>query len=114
MIVKLTEPQQINGSEISEIDLKLETLKGTGFLELQASYKKYHREYVPVLELDRGFQAFIAGSVSGINPEDLAELLVPDFVEVCTTVQNFLLKSGSPVTPPGGSLLVKQSLGLSS
>jgi hypothetical protein len=101
MIVKLTEPQQINGSEISEIDLKLEKLKGKELLELSAGYRKYNRgEYTPVLELDRGFQAFVAGRACGINPEDLGELLAPDFVEVCTTVQNFLLKSGSQAAPP--------------
>jgi hypothetical protein len=101
MIVKLTEPQQINGSEITEIDLKIEKLKGKVLLELAAGYRKYNREYTPVLELDRGFQAFVAGSVCGINPEDLGELLAPDFVEVCTTVQNFLLKSAPAVaTPP--------------
>jgi hypothetical protein len=109
MIVKLTEPQQINGSEIAEIDLKIEKLKGTELLEIASGYRKYSREFTPVLELDRGFQAFVAGRMCGINPEDLGELLAPDFIEVCTTVQNFLLKSGSPamsqqgvvsVTPP--------------
>lgn len=100
MIVKLTEPQQINGSEITEIDLQIEKLKGNALLGLAAGYRKYNKEYTPVLELDRGFQAFVAGSVCGINPEDLGELLAPDFVEVCTTVQNFLLKSGSPGAPP--------------
>jgi hypothetical protein len=101
MIVKLTEPQQINGSEITEIDLQIEKLKGKALLELASGYRKYNRgEYTPVIELDRGFQAFVAGSVCGINPEDLGELLAPDFVEVCTTVQNFLLKSGSAAVPP--------------
>jgi hypothetical protein len=106
MIVKLTEPQQINGSEISEIDLQIEKLKGKELLELAAGYRKYNRgEYTPVLELDRGFQAFIAGRVCGINPEDLGELLAPDFVEVCTTVQNFLLKSGSPAGAQGAPIM---------
>jgi hypothetical protein len=37
-------------------------------LELAAGYRKYNRgEYTPVLELDRGFQAFVAGRVSGYN-----------------------------------------------
>jgi hypothetical protein len=68
MIIKLTEPQQINGVEIAEVDLKLEKLKGKELLELAVGYRKYNRgEYTPVLELDRGFQAFVAGRVSGYN-----------------------------------------------
>jgi N-acetylmuramoyl-L-alanine amidase len=68
MIIKLTEPQQINGVEIAEVDLKLEKLKGKELLELAVGYRKYNRgEYTPVLELARGFQAFVAGRVSGYN-----------------------------------------------
>lgn len=100
MIVKLSEPQAINGTTISEINLELEKLKGRELLELDAGFKQYNKnEFVPVSELNRRFQIFVAGRVSGYNPEDLMELLAPDFVEVCTTVQNFLLKSGSPAVP---------------
>jgi hypothetical protein len=96
MIVKLSEPTQINGTQVTEIDLKLEKLKGKELLELSSGFKKYRRgEFMPVVELEREFQAFVAGHVSGYNPEDLAELLAPDYIDLCTTVQNFLLKSGS-------------------
>jgi len=100
MIVTLSQPTQVNGSSLTEINLQLDTLKGRDLLELDAGFKKYNRgEYIPVPSLDMRFQAFVAGRVCGINPEDLGELLAPDFVEVCTAVQNFLLKSGPPVQP---------------
>jgi hypothetical protein len=98
MIVKLSNPTKVNGSEITEVNLELEKLKGKDLLELESSFRKYNRaDYVPVPNLDIRYQSFVAGRVSGINPEDLAaDLDAPDFIEVCTTVQNFLLKSGSP------------------
>lgn len=99
MIIKLTEPTQINGSELTEINLEIEKLKGRELLELDSGFKKYNRgEYIPVPYLDLRFQTFVAGRVCGINPEDLGELSAPDLIEVCTAVQNFLLKTASPAT----------------
>jgi hypothetical protein len=99
VIIKLTEPTQINGTEYSELDLAIERLKGKELMELDSGFKKYNRgEYIPVPYLDLRFQTFVAGRVTGINPEDLGELLAPDLIEVCTAVQNFLLKSGPPQT----------------
>jgi hypothetical protein len=108
MIIKLSQPTQVNGSELIEINLAIETLKGKDLLELDSGFKKFNRgEYIPVPYLDMRFHAFVAGRVCGINPEDLGELFAPDFVEVCTNVQNFLLKSGpgaSPIQSPKPSL----------
>jgi hypothetical protein len=96
MIVKLSQPTQVNGSELTEINLELEKLKGKELLELIAGYKRYNRgDYIPVPYLEPGFQCFVAGRACGINPEDLGELSAPDLVEVCSAVQNFLLGSGS-------------------
>jgi hypothetical protein len=110
VIIKLTESTQINGSEYTELDLAIEKLKGKELIELDSGFKKYNRgEYIPVPYLDLRFQVFVAGRVTGINPEDLGELLAPDLIEVCTAVQNFLLKSGPPQTttvrvPPSPAL----------
>ena|SRR5215475_235981 len=102
MIVKLSNPVKLggmsgNGTEITELDLKLETLKGKDIIELETGFRRLYRgEYIPVTNLDARYQIMVAGRVSGYNPIELAEALDgPDFVEVCTTVQNFLLKSGS-------------------
>lgn len=96
MIVKLDQTVQINGSEISELNLELEKLKGKDIVDLETGFRQMYRgEYIPVLNLDIRYQAFVAGRVCGINPEDLGELYAPDFEEVCSQVQNFLLKTGS-------------------
>jgi hypothetical protein len=101
MIVKLDSPIRLPGigsngdSEVKELDLKLEQLKGKDIIELETSFRRlYKGEYIPVANLDARYQIMVAGRVSGYNPFELAEQLsAPDFVEVTTTIQNFLLKS---------------------
>jgi hypothetical protein len=92
--IKLTKPQKINGSEISEINLDLETLKGRDLIELENGFRQTHRDFIPVLNINLAFQAWVAGRVSGINHEDLLELYAPDFNAVCAEVQSFLLSGG--------------------
>lgn len=96
--VQLSKPTKINGTELTEINLDLGSLKGKNLLELETGFRQlYRNEYIPVVNIDARYHAFVAGRVCGINPEDLGELDAPDFVEVCTTVQNFLLSGGSPM-----------------
>lgn len=92
--IKLSKPQKINGSEISEINLDLESLKGRDLIELENGFRQTHREFVPVLNINLAFQAWVAGRVSGINYDDLQELYAPDFNAMCSEVQNFLLSGG--------------------
>jgi hypothetical protein len=93
--VTLSKITKVNGSELSEINLDLDSLKGKDLMELETGFRMLHRnEYIPVLNIDARYQAFVAGRVCGINPDDLGELTAPDFVAVCSRVQNFLLSAG--------------------
>lgn len=93
--IKLSKSTQINGSELTEINLDLESLRGRDLMELENGFRKYYRgEFVPAIHLDSRFQIWVAGRVSGINHEDLGELSAPDFVNICSEVQNFLLSAG--------------------
>jgi Phage tail assembly chaperone proteins, E, or 41 or 14 len=95
-ILKLSKPIKIDGKDLTEIGLDLENLKGKDLMELETAFRRAYRgEYVPVLNIDSRYQAFVAGRASGINPEDLGELYAPDFAAMCAEVQNFLLGSGS-------------------
>lgn len=106
MILKLDEPAKINGTEVTELNLELEKLKGKDIIELETGFRQMYRgEYIPVLNLDIRYQAWVAGRVCGVNPDDLGELYAPDFEELCSQVQNFLLKTGAfarknPTSPP--------------
>lgn len=93
--IKLSKPTKVNGSEITELNLDLDSLKGRDLLELETGFRRVHRgEYIPVANIDIRYQAWVAGRVSGINHEDLGELSAPDFAAVCSEVQSFLLGSG--------------------
>lgn len=90
--VKLSRPTKINGSELTEINLDLESLRGRDLLELETGFRQRHRgEYIPVLNIDARYQIHVAGRVCGINPDDLGELYAPDFAAICSQVQSFLL-----------------------
>ena len=93
--VKLSKPTQINGSELTEITLDLESLRGRDMMELESGFKKFYRgEIFFSLPMEPRFQLWVAGRVCGINHEDLADLQAPDYYAVCTEVQNFLLGAG--------------------
>ena len=92
--IKLSAPTKINGSEISEINLDLESLKGRDLIEAEQTFKTLHRGFYPSLNWETRYQALIASRACGINPQDLEELAAPDWVNVCTEVQNFLLGAG--------------------
>jgi Phage tail assembly chaperone proteins, E, or 41 or 14 len=92
--IKLARPVQINGKDVSEVKLDLDSLKGKDLLELETGFRRAYRgEYIPVLNIDSRFQAWVAGRACGINPEDLGELYAPDFAAVVAEVQSFLLSS---------------------
>jgi Phage tail assembly chaperone proteins, E, or 41 or 14 len=94
-VLKLTRPTQINGSEITELTLDLESLRGKDLMELESGFRKFYRgEFVAALNLDSRYQLWIAGRACNLNPEDLAELYAPDFVAVTGEVQSFLLSAG--------------------
>jgi hypothetical protein len=93
--IKLSRPTAIDGKELTEINLDLESLKGKDLIELDTAFRRLYRgEYVPVLNIDSRYQCLVAGRASGINPEDLGELYAPDFSAMCAEVQNFLLSAG--------------------
>ena len=92
MIFKLKRSVQINGSEISELNLDgLDELRGDDLTSLERGYKMMHKEMIPVIHLDTGYQMWVAGRAAGVNPEDLGRLYAPDYVRLGVTIQNFLL-----------------------
>jgi Phage tail assembly chaperone proteins, E, or 41 or 14 len=94
-VLKLSKPTKINGSEIEEITLELENLRGKDLMELESGFRKFYRgEFVAALNLDSRYQLWVAGRACNLNPEDLAELYAPDFVALTGEVQSFLLSAG--------------------
>jgi Phage tail assembly chaperone proteins, E, or 41 or 14 len=92
--LKLSKPTKINGSELSEIKLDFESLKGRDLIEVEQTFRTLHRGFFPSLNFESRYQALVASRVCGINAQDLEELAAPDWVALCSEVQNFLLSSG--------------------
>lgn len=92
MKVKFNSPQKVNGQELEELELEIETLKGKDIIELETAFRTLYKEYVPVPDVDIRYQALVAGRVAKINPKDLEELDASAFKEVCAAVRNFLIK----------------------
>jgi Phage tail assembly chaperone proteins, E, or 41 or 14 len=94
-VLKLSKPTQINGSELTELSLDLDNLRGKDLMEIESGFRARHRgEFVAALNLDARYQLWVAGRVCGLNPEDLGELYAPDFVALTGEIQSFLLSAG--------------------
>jgi hypothetical protein len=94
-VLKLSKPTQVNGSEITELTLDLDSLRGRDLMELESGFRARHRgEFVAALNLDARYQLWVAGRACGMNPEDLGELYAPDFVALTGAIQSFLLSAG--------------------
>jgi Phage tail assembly chaperone proteins, E, or 41 or 14 len=94
-VLNLTKPTKINGSELTELTLDLEGLKGKDLIELESGFRKFYRgEFVAAINLDARYQLWVAGRACNMNPEDLQELYAPDFVALTGEIQSFLLSAG--------------------
>lgn len=94
-VLKLSKPTQINGSELTELTLDLDNLRGKDLMELESGFRKFYRgEFVAAMNLDSRYQLWVAGRVCNLNPEDLGELYAPDFVALTGEIQSFLLSAG--------------------
>jgi hypothetical protein len=90
-VVKLSRPQQLNGSMVASIELDLVPLKGRNLREIIGQFNALYKEYVPVPTVDLRFQAMVAAYAAKMNPIDLDELDAPDYMKLCQAVRDFLL-----------------------
>lgn len=90
-VVKLSRPQQLNGSIVETIELDLVPLKGKHLRDIIGQFNTLYKEYVPVPTVDLRFQAMVAAYAAKMNPLDLETLDAPDYMKLCSTVRDFLL-----------------------
>jgi tail assembly chaperone E/41/14-like protein len=90
-IVKLSRPQQLNGSIVETIELNLGPMRGKDLRNIIGQFNTLYKEYVPVPTVDIRFQAMVAAYAAKINPADLEELDAPDYMKLCATVRDFLV-----------------------
>jgi hypothetical protein len=94
MIVKFKKPQQLNGTEIEELDLDFRPIKGKDIKELARTFSQLYKDYVPILTVDLRFQELVAARAANLNPIDLDQLDGDEYLEVLDQARNFLLRAG--------------------
>jgi hypothetical protein len=92
MIVKFETPQKLNGSEVTELNIDIESLKGSDIIEMETAFRTLYPGYIPLPDIDIRYQLMVAGRCAKVNPKDLEDLDVSAFKGVCNTVRGFLLK----------------------
>lgn len=94
MLVKFQTPQQLNGSEVEELELDFSPIKGKVIKELARVFGELYKDYVPVLTVDFRFQELVAARAAKINPADLDNLDGDEYLEVLDKARDFLLRTG--------------------
>lgn len=93
MLVKFKKPQKINGSELTEVELDFEPIKGKDIKEIARTFSQLYKDYVPILTVDLRFQELVAARAAKLNPADLDQLDGDEYLEVLDTARNFLLRA---------------------
>jgi hypothetical protein len=94
MIVKFKKPQKLNGSEITELELNFDPIKGRDIKEIARSFNQLYKDYAPILTVDLRFQELVAARAAKLNPADLDQLDGDEYLEVLDAARNFLLRTG--------------------
>lgn len=93
----LSKPITIDGENITEIILDLESLSVADLeraeRQARAMFKK--KEFAAVIELNKKYQVCVAAIASGYTVSDLRTLNGKDYTQVCLLVSNFLLDGDS-------------------
>lgn len=93
-VVTFKKPQKLNGSEIVELNLNFDPIKGKVIKELARAFSQLYKDYVPILTVDLRFQELVAARACELNPADLEQLDGDEYMEVLDQARNFLLRTG--------------------
>lgn len=95
MRVKLSRPFKVGEAEVTELELKLETLTGADALRFSMlASQKRGTPFVVDVRLDEHFQAEVAAHAAGVEVEVLRKLPLPDYLAVTGEVLSFLTSAG--------------------
>lgn len=91
MEVKLLKPITLDEKKIEKIDLKLEEMTGVDILKVDLELRSEGYPNGMDNIYSQNVLLKIASKASGILPDDLQKLSIPDFLDVTFSVRNFLL-----------------------
>ena len=94
MEVKLSKALAVGDKSIDTLKLDLDALTGADIMLCMREAVAATGRPLLGLKLDADLHLEIAAKASGVGVADLRRLAAPDFVEVLSDVQNFLMSSG--------------------
>jgi hypothetical protein len=87
----LKKPIEFDGETITEIVLDFDSLESDDILSAERQFKAENKEFVPVLEIAKGYLAHVAARSAKKPVEFIRSLNAKDFSTVTMMAQNFLL-----------------------
>jgi hypothetical protein len=92
VVVEFKRKVELNGAEIAALVLDLESLTGNDLIELESSYRTLNKgKYIPVPDIEKGYQVLVAAFACKINPAVLQALPASEMNAICAAVRDFLL-----------------------
>lgn len=90
MNIKLSKPINVDGKEITEINLDLDSLTGRDLISAEAESRLIAGPS-PVAELSKPYAAVVAAKAAKLHSDTILDLSARDFTIVTVFTQNFLL-----------------------
>jgi hypothetical protein len=90
---ELKKPLPVDGKELTEIDFPITEIKGRDIVAAQDEYEVLTGgDTEGVLEMDKGFLAFMAAKVAKLPHETVLDMPVRDFNAITLVTQRFLFR----------------------
>ncbi len=89
-VVKLNNPIMVNGTEVMEVTLDFDQIRGKDLIAAEKEVRKMG-DTTPAVFLSMDFQAVVAAKLVGVPVEDIFEMTSTDFKNIVLPVANFLL-----------------------
>ena len=89
-VVKLNNPIMVNGTEVMEVTLDFDQIRGKDLIAAEKEVRKMG-DTTPAVFLSMDFQAVVAAKLVGVPVEDIFEMTSTDLKNIVLPVANFLL-----------------------
>jgi hypothetical protein len=94
MKIKLKRPHKHDDIEITEVELNLENLTLAEYEKIEREFRALNPQRVIIsLEIESGFIKMVTAWAIGRTPEFFDTMAVPDYINIRSVVQGFLLNT---------------------
>lgn len=102
-VFTLTRPFKFDDQEYTELLLDFDKLSGNDMISIEREMKARKGliqpgEFIPMMELNKPYQAFVAARAAGVVPDLILALPAKEFSRITARVFGFLMASDSEET----------------